>query len=76
MPPSDVGVRADEVAETPVPHERSDEQLAVAPPLVENIAGQQTVGHGQILHVISSPQRDLHSSTVSASRGMSDAWAE
>ena len=43
MPPSDVGVRADEVAETPVPHERSDEQVAVAPPLVENIAGQQTV---------------------------------
>ena len=38
MPPSDVGVRADEVAETPVPHERSDEQVAVAPPLVENIA--------------------------------------
>ena len=35
---SDVGVRADEVAETPVPHERSDEQVAVAPPLVENIA--------------------------------------
>ena len=42
MPPSDVGVRADEVAETPVPHERSDEQVAVAPPLVENML-QQTV---------------------------------
>ena len=61
MPPSDVGVRADEVAETPVPHERSDEQVAVAPPLVENIAGQQTVAKNsaRILFTID------HSSTQS-----------
>ena len=75
MPPSDVGVRADEVAETPVPHERSDEQVAVAPPLVENIAAANRRQKCKF----SSPQTlwcDLHSSTVSASRGMSDGWAE
>ena len=76
MPPSDVGVRADEVAETPVPHERSDEQVAVAPPLVENIAAANRRQKFCTNSLHSTDSSHLHSSTVSASRGMSDAWAE